>query len=103
MAVTEMRHPRWITWSLLPIALIAGAISIPLGDMAFICLKYGQRAYVTEGLRFVKHKPYTLSTGEVLSQDVGSLAWLVSTAIWLLLIFATVIALTRLSALFSRT
>jgi len=77
-------------------------VSMYLGDMAFICLKYGRRAYFADGLRFVKHKPYTLSTGEVLPQDTGFFAWLVSVAIWLALTIAIVATLVGVSKLLRR-
>jgi hypothetical protein len=100
--MADSRHPRWITWSVLPVLLVAGALSMPLGDMAFICLKYGHNAYFTEGLRFIKHKPFTLSTGVVISDNLATLAWLLSTAIWLALTIGVVALLISLSSLMRR-
>jgi hypothetical protein len=100
--MTDGRYPRWITWSVLPILLGAGVISMSLGDMAFICLKYGHNAYFTEGLRFIRHKPFTLSTGVVISDNLATLAWLLSTAIWLALSVGAVGSLIGLSSLLRR-
>ena len=95
-------EPRWISWIILPIAFVAMGVSMYLGDMAFICLKYGHRAYFVEGLRFIKHKPYTLSNGEILSQDTEFLAWLASVVIWLALTIAIVAILVGVSRLLRR-
>ena len=100
--MADSRYPRWITWSVLPIFYVVGALSMPLGDMAFICLKYGHNAYFAEGLRFIKRKPFTLSTGVVLSQNLATLAMLLSTAIWLALSFCTVALLIGLHSLLRR-
>jgi hypothetical protein len=69
---------------------VVGVLSMPLGDMAFICLEYGHNAYFAEGLRFIKHKPFTLSTGVVISDNLATFAFLLSAAIWLALSFCTV-------------
>lgn len=92
----------WIGWTTFAIGVIATGVSMYLGDVIFICLKYGRHAYFVEGLRFIKHKPYTLSTGEVLSQGVGSLIWLLSIAIWLTIIVSTAFLLIIASRLFRR-
>jgi len=95
-------YPRWITWSLLPILFVAGALSMTLGDMAFICLKYGHNAYFAEGLRFIKHKPFTLSTGVIISNNLATLAMLLDTAIWLGLSIGAVALLIGLDSLLRR-
>jgi hypothetical protein len=100
--MADGRYPRWITWSVLPILFVAGALSMPLGDMAFICLKYGHNAYFAEGLRFIKHKPFTLSTGVVISENLATLAWLLSTVIWLALSIGAVGTLIGLSSFLRR-
>jgi hypothetical protein len=102
MSSKDTREVPWIGWVTLPVAFVATPVAVYLGDMLFICLKYGHRAYFAEGLRFIKHKPYTLSNTVVLSQDAGFLAWLVSAAIWVALIVATVSVLVAMSALFRR-
>ena len=102
MPARDTRPVGWIGWSVLPIGIIAAGASLHLGDMAFICLKYGHRAYFAEGLRFIKHKPYTLSNGVVFSVDQGFPVWLVSIAIWLALIVGTVSLLVAVSALLRR-
>lgn len=102
MSSTEQRRVGWIGWSVLPISLVAGALSMTLGDMLFICLKYGHRAYYEEGLRIVKHKPYTLSTGVVLSSNLATMAWLIDITIWLALVISAVGLLMRLSSLSRR-
>ena len=102
MSTRDTTHPRWIGWVTLPVAFIAMGVSMYLGEMVFICLKYGQRAYFTEGLRFVKHKPYTLSNGVVFSQNEGSLVWLISIAIRLAMIIGTVAVLVSVSRLFRK-
>ena len=102
MSSREQRRVGWIGWSVLPISLVAGALSMTLGDMLFICLKYGHRAYFEEGLPIVKHKPYTLSTGVVLSQNLATFAWLTDTVIWLALVISAVGLLVWLSSLSRR-
>jgi hypothetical protein len=99
MPPNDTQPPRWIGWITLPIGMIAAGVSMILGDMLFICLKYGRHAYFDEGLRFIKHKPYTLSNGLELSQDMGSLVWIVSVAIWLAIIVGTVAVLVGISKL----
>ena len=103
MSATDTTHPRWISWVILPVALIAMGVSMYLADMVFICVKYGRRAYFDEGLRFIKHKPYTLSNGVVFSQDQGFVVWLISIAIWLALSIATVAVLVGVSKIFRKT
>src|SRR5690242_10279792 len=100
--MADGRYPRWITWSVLPILYVVGQLSMPLGDMAFICLKYGHNAYFAEGLRFIKHKPFTLSTGVVISNNLATLAGLLSAAIWLALSFCAVGLLIGLNSLLRR-
>ena len=56
-----------------PILLACAALGNFLGDMILICAVYGRQAYFEQGLRVVKHKPFTLSTGVVLSQHLDEL------------------------------
>lgn len=102
MGSKETERVGWIGWTTFVIGILAMGISMQLGDMVFICLKYGQRAYFTEGLRFVKHKPYTLSNGVVLTQDAGTLPWLASVVIWLGFIVGTAALLAGGARLFRR-
>ncbi|MDB6109045.1 MAG: hypothetical protein JWR69_795 [Pedosphaera sp.] len=60
-----------------------------VGDMLLICAVYGRDAYFKEGLRIVKHKPFTLSTGIVFSQKLDQLGWLLDTVLWLGFVFLT--------------
>ena len=99
MSVKDTTHPRWISWVILPVAFVAMGVSMYLSDIVYICLKYGRRAYFEEGLRFVKHKPYTLSNGVVFSQDQGFVVWLISIVIWLALTIGTVAVLAGVSNL----
>ena len=102
MSTRDTSHPRWISWVVLPVGFLAIVPSTYLGDMVYICLKYGRQTWFAEGLRFVKHKPCTLSTGVVLSQNQDFVVWLVSAIIWLALIVGTVAVLVAISNLFRK-
>jgi len=53
-----------------------------------------------QGLRIIKHKPFTLSTGVVLSEHLNELGWLLSTALWLGLTILFVWILARVFSAF---
>jgi hypothetical protein len=67
-----------------------------LGDMLFICAIYGREAYFDKGLYIIKHKPFTLSTGPVLSENLSTLCALLEAVIWISLVLLTVAVLDRL-------
>jgi hypothetical protein len=86
-------------WLYLPVSLVCGAVGDFLGDLLFICMQYGHRAYFDNGLRIAKHKPrYTLSTGIVLSENLTTLGWFLDCIIWLGLSIACVCLLSLLLA-----
>ena len=72
-----------LVWFVPPIMLVCAAVGTVLGDMILICAVYGWQAYFEQGMRIVKHKPFTLSTGAVLSQHLNELGFLIDTVLWL--------------------
>jgi len=73
-----------------------------IGDMVLICMHYGSDAYFEQGLRIAKHKPYTLSTGVVLSSNLSTLGWFVDTCLWIGLVAASMYLLGGVASLFTR-
>lgn len=82
----EKRKYEGLTWLAIVFIFLYMPISTALGDMILICVKYGSQAYFREGLRIVKHKPYTLSTGVTLSENLSFLGFLIGTGLWMLLV-----------------
>lgn len=94
---------RRLVWFVPPIALVCAAVGTFLGDMILVCAVYGREAYFEQGLRIVKHKPFTLSTGVVLSGHLNALGWLIDTALWLGLTVLCVWLLTRVADAFAHS
>ncbi len=76
--------------------LACAALGNFLGDMILICAVYGRQAYFEQGLRVVKHKPFTLSTGVILSQYLDELGFLIDAALWMGLTILSFWILTRM-------
>src|SRR5260221_9267365 len=91
-----------LVWFVPPIALVCAVLGNLVGDMILICAVYGREAYFDHGLRIVKHKPFTLSTGVVLSEHLNELGWLLSAILWLGLTILFVWILTRVFSAFGR-
>ena len=103
MPQTDKRQfNRRLVWCLPPVALVCAALGNFLGEMIFIFAVYGREAYFQRGLRIVKHKPFTLSTGIVLSNNLSFLCWLIDAVLWLVLIFLSMWILTGLVSMFPR-
>ena len=96
---------KWSTrliWFVPVVFIVCGALANIVGDMLFICMVYGPRSYFDEGLRIEKHKPYTLSTGAVLSSNLGSLGWFIDVVLWLGFVILIMYLLSGISAVFKR-
>jgi hypothetical protein len=91
-----------LVWFVPPIALVSAVLGNLVGDMILICAVYGPQAYFAQGLRIVKHKPFTLSTGVVLSEHLNEVGWLLSATLWLGLTILFVWILTRVFSAFGR-
>jgi hypothetical protein len=91
-----------LIWFVPPVALLCGALGNVVGDMILICAVYGRAAYFEQGLRIEKHKPYTLSNGVVLSNNLDSLGWFINTVLWLGLTILSLYILAGLFSLFKR-
>jgi hypothetical protein len=87
-------------WFVPPIMLACAALGNVIGDMILICGVYGRQAYFEQGLRIVKHKPFTLSTGVVLSQHLDEIGWLIDVVLSLGLTILCVWVLTRAATAF---
>jgi hypothetical protein len=102
MSTPEQKKNTRLIW-FVPVAfIICGVLANVVGDMLFICMIYGPHAYFDEGLRIAKHKPYTLSTGAVLSTNLWSLGWFVDAILWLGFVILFMYALAGISAVFRR-
>lgn len=83
------KESQWRNFVVFASAFVWSPISFMLGDMIFICAVYGSDAYFEDGLRLVKHKPETLSTGVKLSANRGTLEFFIVMAVWFSLICLT--------------
>jgi len=72
-----------LIWFVPIVFIVCGALANIVGDMVFICMIYGPHAYFDDGLRIAKHKPYTFSTGTVLSTNLDFLGWFIDAILWL--------------------
>jgi hypothetical protein len=75
MTKQEKIDNKLATWTFLPCILICVPLAGAIAEFIFICIVYGRDAYLRDGLRIVKFKPYTLSTGVIISDNLGTLAW----------------------------
>jgi len=69
-------------WFVLPLAFVCTLPATVIGDMILICWVYGPDAYFKQGLRLIKHKPSTLSTGVVLSSGLDQLSFVIISVLW---------------------
>jgi hypothetical protein len=88
-----------LVWFVLPLMVMCAPVANAIGDMILVCVVYGPDAYFKDGLRVMQHKPFTLSTGAVLSQELGGLGWFIDTAVWLGLVF---LSMCILGAIYTR-
>lgn len=91
-----------LVWFIPPVALLCAAFGNFLGDMILICAIYGRAAYFDHGLRIAKHKPYTLSSGIVLSDYMDELGWLIDSTLWLGLTILFLYIISGIYSLFQR-
>ena len=83
MSAPQQKKSTNSVWFLPVVVIVGGVLANFVGDMLFICILYGPHTYFGEGLRIAKHKPYTLSTGTVLSTNLASLGWFTDAVLWL--------------------
>ena len=72
-----------LVWFVPVCAFVCGPVANMIGDLFYICIRYGSDAYFEKGLRFVKHKPFTLSNGSILSNDAGFVVFLIDATLWI--------------------
>lgn len=102
MTATERKRNSRLVW-FVPLAIIlCSSLANFVGDMIFICFAYGPHAYFDQGVRIVKHKPYTLSTGAVLSDNLNFLGWFTDTVLWLGFVILFMYALVGVYEMFRR-
>ena len=87
-----------LVWFVPVLLFVCAPVANAIGDMVLVCAVYGPDAYFHHGLRVAKHKPFTLSTGAVLSKNLDVLGWVIDTALWLGLVL---LSLTLLAGLYT--
>jgi hypothetical protein len=80
------------------LALVCAPIAVAVSDLLVICIAYGSNAYFRDGLRIVKYKPVTLSTGVEVPDRYATLGWMIAIIVWFLFVFLIRWALLGLAA-----
>lgn len=93
---TNDRKKEFPIWVTVVVVFTCGVAANFLGDVIFVCLVYGPDAFFKQGVYIAKHKPYTLSTGAVLSDNLSTIGWALNGIIWIGLVIVTMLILTRL-------